>query len=358
MHSPFSGAGVNNDKDKQSCVIPQATDQGKIVFPLQDDSRKCFALNSRAIAPVVLVGSDPDILSAFAKHVTGDASRVVYLSDIVEANGSRGLEEALSGGTVDGVMVCHAISCLDQPEVSTLVHDHPLTFHIAVVGEDAAVRMQCERATKYTVVVNDAGNSSGDFDQEAYGSALTDLSRLIAFARMARRSREEVRLDMGKNTFFLSLTFDDFTPHAALLPELTEGVDAMELRVDLLADYDPYSVLHQLSLLRRHTGYLPVVFTVRSKGQCGAFPDDPDALFRLARWGLRAGAEVLDVEANWPINYRQVLIEDARKNYPSAVLVGSYHVVGRKTTEEQACALFMECYHEGDVDAVKVCPNF
>jgi hypothetical protein len=36
---------------------------------------------------------------------------------------------------------------------------------------------------------------------------------------------------MGVNTFFLSLTFPDLRPHAALLPELTNGTDAMELRV-------------------------------------------------------------------------------------------------------------------------------
>ncbi|CAN0338614.1 unnamed protein product [Hapterophycus canaliculatus] len=129
----------------------------------------------------------------------------------------------------------------------------------------------------------------------------------------------------------------------------------MELRVDLLADTeDPYSVLRQLSILRRHTGYLPVVFTIRSKGQCGAFPDDPEKLFRLARWGLRAGCEVMDVEANWPMSYREGLIREARQTYPGAVLVGSYHVVGKRTTEEQARGLFMECYHDGAVDAVKV----
>ncbi|CAM9647402.1 unnamed protein product, partial [Hapterophycus canaliculatus] len=51
---------------------------------------------------------------------------------------------------------------------------------------------------------------------------------------------------MGKNTFFLSLTFEDFAPQKDLLPALTEGVDAMELRVDLLAaTEDPYSVLRQ-----------------------------------------------------------------------------------------------------------------
>jgi hypothetical protein len=48
--------------------------------------------------------------------------------------------------------------------------------------------------------------------------------------------------------------------------------------------------------LKRLFPGLPVMFTVRTKGQCGAFPDDPWALARALRVGLRAGVEWLDVE--------------------------------------------------------------
>lgn len=306
---------------------------------------------ARATAPVVLVGSDRALLEVFAEHLAeadSPGSSVVDLREVATSDGARGVELALAGSKADGgVLVCPSTRCLDQPEVSTLVQAHPLTVHLATGAEDAAARERCEQATKYTVVVGD--------DEEEEGHAKTDLSRLVAFARRPKPSPSDVALDMGKHTFFLSLTFEDFAPHKDLLPALTEGVDAMELRVDLLGDSeDPYSVLRQLSILRRHTGHLPVVFTIRSKGQCGAFPDDPEKLFRLARWGLRAGCEVMDVEANWPMSYREDLIREARESYPGAVLVGSYHVVGKKTTEEQAQKLFMECYHDGTVDAVKV----
>lgn len=299
--------------------------------------------------PVVLVGSDRAVLETFAEHITAhDAviDSIIDLGEVAKSDGARGVELALAGSKTDGVLVCPSTLCLEHPDVKSLVHSHPLTVHLATEGEDIDARIRCERATRYTVVVD------GGDEEEAYAKA--DLLRLVAFARKPKPSREEVALSMGKNTFFLSLTFEDFEPHKALLPDLTEGVDAMELRVDLLADHNPYSVLRQLSILRRHTGYLPVVFTIRSKGQCGAFPDDPDAIFRLARWGLRAGCEVMDVEANWPASYREGLIDEAGKLYPGAVLVGSYHVVGRKTTEEKARKLFMECYHDGAVDAVKV----
>lgn len=319
-------------------------------------------VSSRATSPVVLVGADRASLEAFAEHLAtadGPSSGIVDLQEVARSDGARGVELALARSKGDGVLVCPAELCLGQPEIERLVEAHPLTVHLATVAEDAAARERCERATKYTVVVAAAaaGNEKVE-EEEEDGDAKADLSRLVAFARRPRPSASDVALDMGKNTFFLSLTFEDFAPHKDLLPALTDGVDAMELRVDLLADTeDPYSVLRQLSILRRHTGYLPVVFTIRSRGQCGAFPDDPDRLFRLARWGLRAGCEVMDVEANWPMSYREALIREARESYPAGVLMGSYHVVGKKTTEEQARELFMECYHDGAVDAVKVWPS-
>ena len=336
-------------KNKPECLSRRlATTAG-------DATASCTSASSgvaRATAPVVLVGSDRALLETFAEHLaTADSpggSAVVDLREVVGSDGARGVELALGGSNADGVLVCPVTQCLDQPDVESLVHAHPLTVHVATGVEDAAAREGCERATKYTVVV------AGD-EKEEEDHAKADLSRLVAFARKPKPSPADVALDMGKNTFFLSLTFEDFAPHRDLLPSLTEGVDAMELRVDLLADTeDPYSVLRQLSILRRHTGHLPVVFTIRSKGQCGAFPDDPEKLFRLARWGLRAGCEVMDVEANWPMSYREGLIREAGESYPAAVLVGSYHVVGKKTSEEQARKLFTDCYHEGAVDAVKV----
>lgn len=305
----------------------------------------------RAIAPVVLVSSDNAILGAFAQHLSADSvSEVIDLSEVAKQYGSKGVEKILAGSKTDGVLVCPANACLGHPELQTLVRSHPLTVHLAVEGEDPAVRTRCEGATKYTVIIDGDSGAAG----EEYTYAKDDLLRLVNFARKLKPSKEDIALDMGKNTFFLSVTFPDFKPHVDLLPDLSGAVDAMELRVDLLADHDPYSVLKQLSILRRYTGHLPVVYTVRSKGQCGAFADDPDALFRLAKWGLRSGAEVMDVEANWPMSYREGFIKQAREDYPSAVLVGSYHVVGRKTTEEQARKLFIECYHHGTVDAVKV----
>ena len=40
----------------------------------------------------------------------------------------------------------------------------------------------------------------------------------------------------GKHSYFLSLTYPDITPALAHIDDLTQGVDALELRVDLLSD--------------------------------------------------------------------------------------------------------------------------
>lgn len=341
---------ANAHSDTRSCpnlaTLKQQSASKVDIISFNGSGGGYVASRPRATMPVVIVGSDRVVLETFALHLTeGNTSHVVDLGEVIKSEGVRGVEIAIAEGGNLEVLICPPM-CLDHPDVTSLIHEHPLTVHLAGEGEDVEQCRRCEQATKYTIMV--------DYDGGEYALAKADLSRLMAFARRSKPSKEEISLDMGKNTFFLALTFEDFAPHVDLLQDLTEGVDALELRVDLLADHDPYSVLRQLSILRRHTNYLPIVFTVRSKGQCGAFPENPESLFNLARWGLRAGCEVIDVESNWPMTYRETFIRKATEDYPGALLVGSYHVVGRKTSEDQARALFKECYHGGTVDAVKV----
>lgn len=163
-----------------------------------------------------------------------------------------------------------------------------------------------------------------------------------------------LNLDLGANTFFLSLTFPDMRECLPLLPGLERGVDALELRVDLLQDRTPWSILRQVAILKFATR-LPIIYTVRSKDQCGAFPNDAEAIFKLLALGLRAGIEVLDMEACWDRKIRNQLLDAAWRRYRGTTrLLGSYHVVGRPTADQEALRIFQECYHEGRVDAVKV----
>ena len=114
----------------------------------------------------------------------------------------------------------------------------------------------------------------------------------------------------GKRSYFLSLTFPDINLALPHIDEITAGVDALELRVDLLRDQDSFDkigsyipskayVASQLAALRLATS-LPIVFTVRTVSQGGSFPDAAEAeAFELFDLAVRAGVEYIDVEISW-----------------------------------------------------------
>ncbi|KAG9014199.1 3-dehydroquinate dehydratase (3-dehydroquinase) [Tulasnella sp. 427] len=109
-------------------------------------------------------------------------------------------------------------------------------------------------------------------------------------------------LARGKRSCFLSLTCPDITPALSIIEDLTTGVDAIQLRADLLSPSGAVNippllyVANQLAALRQSTN-LPVVFTVRTRSQGGAFPNtaEPKA-FALIQSALRSG---VDVEITW-----------------------------------------------------------
>jgi len=114
----------------------------------------------------------------------------------------------------------------------------------------------------------------------------------------------------GRRSYFLSLTFPDIGLALPHIDEITAGVDALELRVDLLRDEDSFDtigpyipsnayVASQLAALRLATS-LPIVFTVRTVSQGGSFPDAAEAeAFELFDLAVRAGVEYIDVEISW-----------------------------------------------------------
>ncbi|KAH8996222.1 Pentafunctional AroM protein [Lactarius akahatsu] len=136
----------------------------------------------------------------------------------------------------------------------------------------------------------------------------------------------------GHRSYFLSLTFPDITPSLANFEELTAGVDAVELRVDLLRSQGqldsvgPYIpslsyVSEQVTAIRR-VSTLPIVYTVRTLSQGGAFPDKSvKEAFDLFRLALRLGVEYVDLEISWPEKDIRDLI--ARKGHSS--ILASWH---------------------------------
>ena len=135
----------------------------------------------------------------------------------------------------------------------------------------------------------------------------------------------------GRRSYFVSLTYPDVTAAAADIEELTDGADAIELRVDLLYPKgDPVKVPNtpsrsyvagQLAALRQLSA-LPIVFTVRTVSQGGAFPDSAeDEAFALYELAIRSGCEYVDVEITW--NARRLRALNARKG--RSKIISSFH---------------------------------
>jgi pentafunctional AROM polypeptide len=158
---------------------------------------------------------------------------------------------------------------------------------------------------------------------------------------------------VGPGSFFLSLTYGTVAEALPVLDTISEGVDALELRVDLLAAAaDPEKVLEEYATLRRATT-LPIIFTVRSKAQGGKFPDDEKAIFHLLSAAVRHGCPYIDMESHWSQESRNALIDQCKRF--GSQIIGSHHIWnGNGGSEADLRALFRRVSHGGRVDFVKV----
>lgn len=97
-------------------------------------------------------------------------------------------------------------------------------------------------------------------------------------------------------SFVASFACSDLNELTEDLEDITAGCEAIEFRVDLLKDYSPSFVADQTATLRKFIN-LPIVYTIRTKSQGGAFPDDDvDTLEELSNLGIKLGVEFLDVQ--------------------------------------------------------------
>lgn len=116
----------------------------------------------------------------------------------------------------------------------------------------------------------------------------------------------EIKYD--RRSFFLSLTTPNLVDiESHLVSSALEGVNAVELRVDLLEQWSTDFVAEQVALLRLGSS-LPIIFTVRSESQGGKFPDEnTDQYLGLINLALRLGVEYIDVELTQTHSHPTVL---------------------------------------------------
>lgn len=162
-------------------------------------------------------------------------------------------------------------------------------------------------------------------------------------------SMENCRQLCTPNTFFLSLTFPSVEYVKDLFPKITSNVQAVELRVDLLASQEEEFILSEICVLREITT-LPIIYTVRSEEQGGSFTGNEDDMFRLLNLGVRAGCEFVDMECSWSLKCREELI----RNKKSSLIIGSFHAIHSPSNDDEIANLYQTCYHNGRVDIVKV----
>lgn len=148
----------------------------------------------------------------------------------------------------------------------------------------------------------------------ALSIAEKDFCRFINL--VTGRSSHLDALRHADRSYFVSLTMPDIRQALSSLPTVVVGSDAVEFRVDLLVDPDspdgfptPEFLSEQVALLRSVVD-LPLIFTVRTSGQAGKFPDDaPDKMLALYKQAIRMAFEYIDVEVTLPDSILQEVTE-------------------------------------------------
>lgn len=167
--------------------------------------------------------------------------------------------------------------------------------------------------------------------------ARKDFARFLAIISDSSTHFDEIK--KKQHSFFVSLTTPDIKPMLDSITAIVVGSDAIELRVDLLEDPESTSgvpshafLSDQIALLRTATS-LPLIFTIRTVGQGGRFPDDAHTealdLYKLA---VRMAIEYIDLEISFPAD----LLEYVSQNRGFSKIITSHHDVAGKLSWRNA----------------------
>ncbi|KAM0718731.1 hypothetical protein Q7P37_005802 [Cladosporium fusiforme] len=159
-----------------------------------------------------------------------------------------------------------------------------------------------------------------------WSSPLDDFERFLW--TMTGRKNATQRIKAKAQSFFVALTAPQMDKIVHLLPEVTTGVDAIELRADLLVDPKspdglptPDFLIDQVALLRASTT-LPLIFTLRTAAQGGRFPDnDLKGALALYRVALRMGFDFADLELTAPKELKDFVLAHRKM----CTIIASHH---------------------------------
>ncbi|KAF2732285.1 Pentafunctional AroM protein [Polyplosphaeria fusca] len=167
---------------------------------------------------------------------------------------------------------------------------------------------------------------SQSVDSVGLANTVEDFSRFLTLISGGGDALESIK--KKKHSFFVCLSAPQILPWVKLLPEITVGSDAVELRVDLLEDPNgsegmptPEFVVEQLALLRTVIT-LPLIFTLRTKAQGGKFPDDAyNEAQHLYKTALELGVEFVDLE----MTMREEILRQVSSERGFTNIIASHH---------------------------------
>lgn len=362
MHLGLTVAPVVGDSmsSPTESVVP-----GVFLVGMRGAGKTSLAKTAAAALGLRLLDTDEELEKEFGEPIAAFVARHNHTWDAFRERQRDLLLRLLADPPAATVVSCGG-GVVETPEIVDALAKYPYVIHVHRAIDDVLAYLDSEAsrpslgephasvwtrreplyhksaAFEFTVNAGDTDFARIDRDFVRFFNAVVpNLPSSFDPARLTRR------LD----TFFLSLTFPDVRAARAIMADISTGVDALELRVDLLESFtDAAFVVSQVALLRALSP-LPIIFTVRSRGQGGAFPDDDEVgMFQLLALGVRLGCEFVDVETCWSRAARSQLLATRRRS----AVISSFHAVQTPSSEADVKAIFRECYDQGRVQVVKV----
>ncbi|KAF2864263.1 AROM pentafunctional protein, ARO1 [Piedraia hortae CBS 480.64] len=200
---------------------------------------------------------------------------------------------------------------------------------------------ECSNVHYHTQVVDESKTVVG------WGGPLDDFARFL-FTVTGRSAALDIVLKK-KHTFFVALTAPRVQDVLPQLAEVTMGVDAIELRADLLIDPDTKDGLagedflkEQIALLRANTP-LPLIFTLRSTGQGGKWPDElVDRAIGLYRVALKMGTDFVDLELTSAKEIKDFVLSHRKM----CVIIASHHDFSGRMSWANEGEDWMTCFEQ------------
>ena len=159
-------------------------------------------------------------------------------------------------------------------------------------------------------------------------------------------------------SYFVCLTFKNlYDAGDDRIRVVTEGVSAIELRVDQLESQDTEFVSTQISKLRSISN-LPIIFTIRTTKQGGAFDFNEETILNLYQLAIRIGMDYIDIEQQWPEKLKSklysILDNSKIRNQRTSKVIVSEHCYEPNLTESSIQHIMGLCKERGQSDIIKV----